>query len=153
MAFSSKKCANKKSKVIILNDAVPESIERATKLRKLEKMERSDYKSSLHYIALRPSHTGLSFEDFLLHFSNNDIGILDLAISETILRNAFHKRLGSFYNNNVITCMGELAMIENRNVCIEKCIGPKLSIGTVNSFVMFSYFELIYPFVYRQRGV
>ena len=92
-------------------------------------MQRSDYKSSLYYLFLQPSHSGLSFEDFLLHFSNKDIGKLDLAISETILRDAFYQRLGSFYNRNIITCQDEFKMIVNRNLSIEKCDAPNVSIG------------------------
>ena len=99
-------------------------------MRKQAKMEKSDYKSSLHYVALQPSHSGLSFEEFLLYFSNKDIGKLDLVISETILRDAFHQRLGSFYNTNEITCLGEFKMLSNRNVSFEKCHAPKVSIGT-----------------------
>ena len=91
-------------------------------------MERDNYKSSLHYLALQPGHSGLSFEEFLIYFSNKDIGKLDLAISETILRDAFHKRLASFYNKNKITCIGEFKMIINRNLSIEKCEASEVSI-------------------------
>ena len=100
-------------------------------------MSRDDYKSSLHYLALQPSHSGLSFEDFLLYFSNKDIGKLDLAISEIVLRNAFHKRLGSFYSHNIISCMDELELVVNRNVSIGKCVAPMLSIGRNNTFILF----------------
>ena len=62
-------------------------------------------------------------------FQTRDIGKLDLAISETILRDAFHKRLGSFYNHNIITCLDEFKMIVNRNLSIEKCDAPNVSIG------------------------
>ena len=72
-------------------------------------MQRSDYKSILHYLALQPSSSGLSFDEFLLYFSNKDIGKLELAISESILRDAFLKRLGLFYNHNEITCFEELS--------------------------------------------
>ena len=91
-------------------------------------MSINDYKSSLHYLALLPGHSGLSFEEFLYYFSNKDIGKLDLAISETILRDAFYKRLGSYYNKNKITCFGEFKMIINRNLSIEKCEASKVSI-------------------------
>ena len=92
-------------------------------------MQRDNYKSILHYLALQP-HSGLSFEEFLLYFSNKDIGKLDLAISETILRDAFHKKLASFYNhNNIITCLGEFKMITNRHVRLEKCKAIEISIG------------------------
>ena len=101
----------------------------ATKLREREKMQRSDYKSSLHYLALQPGHSGLSFEDFLLFFSNKDIGKLDLAISETILRDAFHKRLSYFYNNHKITRMGEFHLIARRHVSLEKLKAPDQFIG------------------------
>ena len=94
-------------------------------------MQRSNYKSSLHYLALQPGHSGLSFEDYLLYFSNKDIGNLDIAISEINLRDAFHQRLGSFYNNNIITCFGEFKMISNRNVPVVKCHAPEVSIGTI----------------------
>ena len=107
---------------------------RATKLRKQEKMERDNYKSSLHYLALQPSHSGFTFEEFSLYLSNKDVGKLDLAISETILRDAFHKRLGSFYNNNETTCMGELAMIVSRSVSLIKCAAPYLSISKIAKF-------------------
>ena len=95
-------------------------------------MQRIDYKSTLHYIALKPSHAGLSFEEFLLYFSNKDIGKLDIAISETILRDAFYKRLGSYYNNNKITCLDEFKMIANRSVSIVKCQAFELSIGMIS---------------------
>ena len=93
-------------------------------------MERDNYKSILHYLALQPGHSGLSFEEFLLYFSNTDIGRLDLAISETILRDAFHSRLGLFYNKNDITCLGEFKMIANGCVSLERSLAPYLSIGT-----------------------
>ena len=92
-------------------------------------MQRSDYKSSLHYLALQPGHSGLLFEDFLLYSSNKDIGKLDLAISETILRDSFHNKLGSYYNHNEITFLEEFKMIVNRGVSIVKCDAPKVSIG------------------------
>ena len=92
-------------------------------------MQRDNYKSCLHYLALRP-HSGLSFEEFLLHFSNKDIGKLDIAISETILRDTFHKKLASFYNNNnIITCLGEFKMITNHSIGLEKCEAIEISIG------------------------
>ena len=90
-----------------------------------------DYKSSFHYIALQHSYLGLLFEEFLLYFSNKDIGKLDLAISETNLRDAFHQRLGSFYNCNFITCMDEFRMVTNRNIPAEKCDVPKVSISKI----------------------
>ena len=92
-------------------------------------MSVTDYKSSLHYLALQPSKSGLSFEEFLLYFSNKDIGKLDLAISETILRDAFYKRLGSYYNTNKITCLGEFKMISNRHFALERYEAPDMSIG------------------------
>ena len=94
-------------------------------------MEKDDYKSSLHYLVLQLGHSGLSCEEFLLYFSNKDIGKLDLAISETVLRDAFHKRLGSFYNRNKMTCFGEFKMITNRNASLEKCNAPEVSIGII----------------------
>ena len=97
-------------------------------------MQRSDYKSSLHYLALQPSQSGLSFEEFLLYFSNKDIGRLDLAISETILRDAFHKRLSLFYDNNRITCLDEFKMIATRSVSLKKCHAPYVSIGKMNRY-------------------
>ena len=96
-------------------------------------MERYDYKSSLHYLALQPGHSGVSFADFLLYFSNKDIGKLDLAISETILRDAFYKRLGPFYNHKKITCLDEFKLIVNRRLSIDNCHAPEVSIGN-NSF-------------------
>ena len=107
----------------------PESITASIKIEKREKMQISDYKSSLHYLALKPGHSGLSFEEFLLFFSNEDIGRLDLAISETILRDAFYKRLGSFYNSNTITCLEEFKVLVNRCVSMQRCEAPDLSIG------------------------
>ena len=97
----------------------------------------SEDKSSLHYLALQPGHSGLSFEDFLLYFSNKDIGKLDLAISETILRDAFHERLGSFYNQNEITCMGEFRMIAKRGVFLDECQAPGVSIRTCSILFFF----------------
>ena len=82
---------------------------------------RGDYKSSLHYLVLLPANSGLAFEGFLLYFTNKNIGRLDLAISETILRDAFHKRLGSFYNHNSITWPKELVWISSRSVSVERC--------------------------------
>ena len=92
-------------------------------------MSISDYKSSLHYLALQSGHSGLSFEEFLLYLTNKDIGKLDLAISETILRNAFYQRLGSFYNSNDITCFREFKLLTNRLVSFEKCRALELSLG------------------------
>ena len=99
-------------------------------------MSINDYKSSLHYLALQPGHSGISFEVFLLYFSNKDIGRLDLAISETKLRDAFYKRLGSFYNHNEITCLYEFRMIVNRNVALERCQAPDVSIGNSYYFLL-----------------
>ena len=93
------------------------------------KMEKDNYKSCLHYLALQPGHSGLSFEDFLLYFSNKDIGKLDVAISETILRDVFHIRLGAFYKNKVISCIDELKMVANRKVSLEKCHARHLSLS------------------------
>ena len=82
---------------------------------------RDDYKSSLHYLVLQPANSGLSFEGFLLYFTNKNIGKLDIAISETILRDAFHKRLGYFYNHNKITCHGEFELLARRSMPVERC--------------------------------
>ena len=98
-------------------------------------MQRIDYKSSLHYLALQPSYSGLSFEVFLLYFSSKDIGKLDLAISETNLRDAFHNRLGYFYRHNEITCMGELSLIVNRFRSIHKY----LALGIFFTFSLLKY--------------
>ena len=94
-------------------------------------MEKDNYKSTLHYLALHPGHSGLSFEEFLLYFSNKDIGKLDLAISEPFLRDAFHQRLGSFYNNKVISCICELKMVAKRKVSLEKCHARHLSLSKI----------------------
>ena len=57
--------------VIILNETGIDKLRSiATKLRKQEKMQKSNYKSSLHYLALQPGHSELSFEEFLRYFSN-----------------------------------------------------------------------------------
>ena len=104
-------------------------------------MERDNYKSSLHYLALQPGYSGFSFEDFLLYFSNKDIGKLDLAISETILRDAFYIRLGSFYTYNQLTCLGEFMMIASRNVSVDKCEAPDVSIGTLVAINHFKYLD------------
>ena len=109
-------------------------------------MERSDYKSILHYLVLQPSSSGLSFDEFLLYFSNKDIGKLDLAIPESILRDAFLKRLAYFYNNNRITCFEELRMIANRHVSIEKCHAPEVSIGAF-VFVYYKCLKVNFYFV------
>ena len=100
-------------------------------------MSINDYKSSLHYLALQPSHSGISFEVFLLYFSNKDIGKLDLAISETNLRDAFHQRLGSFYNKNEITFMNELKLVAKRNIAIKVCKAPNLSMGTTVNHITY----------------
>ena len=99
-------------------------------------MQKSDYKSSFHYIALQHSYLRQSFEKFLLYFSNKDIGKLDLAISETILRHAFYKRLGSFYKKNEISCLGELKLIVNRCVPLVKCDAPDVSISKSVSVIL-----------------
>ena len=98
-------------------------------------MSVTDYKSSLHYLALQPSQSGLSFDEFLLYFSNKDIGKLDFAVSETILRDAFHQRLGSFYNNKEISCLGEFKMISNRRVFLERCEASTVSISKLFTLV------------------
>ena len=92
-------------------------------------MQKSGYKSSLHYLALQPGHSGLSFENFLLYFTNNDIGKLDLAISETILRNVFLIRLGSFYRKNKITCVEEFKMVALRGLSLSTCDARMVAIG------------------------
>ena len=94
-----------------------------------EKMEKRDYKSSLHYLALQPSHSGLPFGDFLLYFPNKDIGKFDCAISETTLRDAFHKSLDSYYIHREITCVGEMNLVLKLNLSLEKCQAPEVSIG------------------------
>ena len=105
-------------------------------------MSITDYKSSLHYLALQPSQSGLSFEEFLLYFRNKDIGKLDLAISETILRDSFHKRLGSFYNNKEISCLGEFKIISNRRVSLERCEASTVSISKLFRLVTSSCLKL-----------
>ena len=92
-------------------------------------MQKSDYKSSLHYLALQPGHSGLSFEDFLLYFENKDIGKLDFAISETILRNAFHQKLSYFYCKNKITCLGEFKMVSTRGISLSTFEARMVAIG------------------------
>ena len=104
-------------------------------------MERANYKSILHYLVLQPSHSGLSFGEFLLYFSNKDIGKIDLTISETILRDAFHQRLGSFYNNNEITCFGEFMMIAKNGVSLEICRASTVSISTLVAYNHFKYLD------------
>ena len=104
-----------------------DNLRESDKIEKTRKMSINDYKSSFHYLALQAGQSGLSFEEFLLYFSNKDIGKLDLAISETILRQAFYERLGSFYNQNIISCLEEFKMIASRNVSLEKCQAPILS--------------------------
>ena len=89
---------------------------------------KSDYKSSLHYLALQPNNLEHPFDEFLLYFSNKDIGRLNLAISETILRNEFIKGLNLFYKNNEITCQDEFKMIVNHNISFEKCIAKSITI-------------------------
>ena len=106
-------------------------------------MQRGDYKSILHYLTLQSGHSGLSFEDFLLYFTNKDIGKLDLAISETILRDAFHKRLGSFYNSNIITCIFEFKMIVKRNLSIEICDAPNVFIGNYSYLLNLGMFDFV----------
>ena len=108
------------------------------KFREMTKMQGGDYKSSLHYLALQPGHSGLSFEQFLLYFKNKDIGKLDIATSETILRDAFHKRLSSFYNKNEISCLDEFRMIMKNDFSLEKCQAPSLSIGRPFIFIVLS---------------
>ena len=94
-------------------------------------MSRDDYKSSFHFLALQPGHSGLSFDEFLLYLSNIDIGKLDLAISETILRDAFYKRLGFYYDHNGITCLEEFKMVAKRNVSLQRCEAPSVPIGKI----------------------
>ena len=101
-------------------------------------MQRNDYKSSLHYLALQPSHSGPSFEVFLLYFSNKDIGKIDFALSEIILRNAFYKRLGSYYKHREITCLGEFKFISNRRIALERCKAPNMSISEIPSYSKFT---------------
>ena len=121
---------------------------------KTTKMQESEYKSSLHYLALQPSHSGLSFEEFLLYFTNKDIGRLDLAISETILRDAFHQRLGYYYNRYIISCFDELKMIVNRAVCVEKCESPNVLIGNVSHLILSvaKPYRLLLPCYRWRRG-
>ena len=111
----------------------------------------TDYKSILHYLALQPPRIGLSFEEFLLFFTHKDIGKLDVAISETLLRNTFHERLGSFYNSNEISCLGEFKFIINFNLALVKCDASELSIGRHRDFCIHNLLLLIL-FCYRRRG-
>ena len=91
---------------------------------------RGGYNSSFHYLVLLPDNAGQSFEDFLLYFRSKDIGKLDLAISEIILRKEFFRRLGYFYEKRIITCFGEYRMIANRGVSLVTCVTvPDLSIS------------------------
>ena len=92
-------------------------------------MLRCDYKSILHYLALQPGHSGISFEEFLLYFTNKNIGKLNRAISETIVRDAFHKRLGSYYSHMEISCFEEFRMATYNNISLERCKAPIVSIG------------------------
>ena len=94
------------------------------------------YNSSLHYLVLQPAHSGLSFEEFLLYFSNKDIGKLEQAISEKSLRDEFHKRLGSFYKHKSITCLGEFRMIVKRKVSVKIINGFNLSISKLIIFCL-----------------
>ena len=82
---------------------------------------KSSFKSILHYLILQPDDSGNSLNQFLLYFTNNDFGKLDLAISETILRDVFHKRAGSFYFYNKINSIEEFKFIVNRGLAIEIC--------------------------------
>lgn len=107
---------------------------------------RDNYKSSLHYLALQSNDSGLSFEVFLLHLSNKDIGKLNLAISETVLRRAIHNRLGSFYNHNKITCMGEFKMIVKCKLDISKCEAAKVAIG-INICHNVRYLTLVHSLI------
>ena len=121
------------------------------------KMEKDNYKSSLHYLALQTAHSGLSFEEFLLYFSNKDIGKLDLAISETSLRQAFYESLGSFYNHYIISCLGELRMLANRKVSIGMCDANHLSISKIlylliTSIILYLILTLFYR-GQRFRGI
>ena len=117
-------------------------------------MEKDNYKSSLHCLALQPGHSGLSFEEFLLYFSNKDIGKLELAISEKSLRDTFHQRLDSFYNKNIISCFGEFRMIAKGSIPLEKCEAANVSIGKNNlmlllldAFVTRLFFILIIHYI------
>ena len=96
---------------------------------------KDSYKSSLHYLALQPGHSGLSFEEFLLYFSNKDIGMLNISISETFLRDAFHQRLGSFYTYNKISCAGEFEMIANTYLMLEKVVAPTVEMSKLSLFI------------------
>ena len=113
-------------------------------------MSIEDYKSSFHYLVLQLGHSGLSCEEFLLYFSNKDIGKLDLAISETVLRDSFYKRLGSFYNNNEMTCFGELRMIAKGGPSIDRCQAPNVSIGD-SFFIIDDVFKLILSLLQATR--
>lgn len=90
---------------------------------------KNSYKSSLHYLVLQSSHSGLSFEDFLLYFSNRDIGKLNSLTCETVLRDALRERLSSFYSNNKVTSEEEFRLVAACNVVLEKIVAPKLLIG------------------------
>ena len=51
---------------------------------------------------------------------------------------------GSFYTTNEITCFGELEMIGNRHISIEKCVAPKLSISKIVFFCSLILYANIY---------
>ena len=95
-----------------------------------ESAEELKNKSVLHYLALQHSQAGLSFEESLLSYLKpNDIGKLDIAISETSLRKEFHNHLHAYYNKNKINSVDELKFIVKRRLSLEKLTAPRISIG------------------------
>ena len=111
-----------------------------TPVRELESETlNAGYNSSLHYLVLQPGHSGF-VEEFLLYFSNKDIGKLDLSISEKSLRHVFHQRLASFYKHKSITCLGEFRMIVNRKISVMIINAFNLSISKLIIFCLWIFF-------------
>lgn len=83
-----------------------------------------EYKSALHYILLQPLDSGFSdvTDDFLLLLSNKEIGLLDIALSEKVLRDSFFEKAGNYYYYNDISCPSELELVVNRKIAVKRCV-------------------------------
>ena len=103
--------------------------------------DRLGYKSSLHYLLLQPNASGFSviIEQFLLFFSNKDIGKLDITLSETCLRQVFFAGLGHYYTINEIKDRNEIVLLAKRKVPMTRIVCPAIhgNTPTYNCFIAF----------------
>ena len=82
------------------------------------------YQSALHYILLQPLESGFSYltDGFLRFLTNKELGLLDIALSDKAMREAFHEQAGYYYCYYNISCDGELDMLVDRQIQITRFV-------------------------------